>query len=204
MTEPVIDVSDATFEQDVIVASRQRPVVVDFWAEWCPPCRALGPIIERAVAEHGGVTLAKLDTDANQQTARAYGIQGIPAVKGFRDGAVVAEFVGLQPRRAVEEFLLQLAPRTPRELPDDETALRALLEESPGDAVIDGRLARIEMERSGEPVPATVEEAIAAVAQATGETRTRLRRLALGMIETAKETDPNAEAMRAKLAAALF
>jgi len=107
---PILDTTDATFDIDVVAGSGRRPVVVDFWAGWCAPCRTLGPILEDAVTRHGGVTLAKLDVDANQATAARFGIQGIPAVKGFRDGRVVAEFVGLQPRAQVDRFLAQLAP----------------------------------------------------------------------------------------------
>jgi putative thioredoxin len=98
-----VDADTATFEIDVIGRSQERPIVVDFWADWCGPCHQLTPVLERAAGEHD-VELVKVDIEANPDLAQRYGVRGIPAVKAFKNGHVVAEFVGVKPASAVDQF----------------------------------------------------------------------------------------------------
>ena len=130
----VIDVSEQDFHAQVIERSAGVPVVVDFWAQWCGPCRQLGPLLERAAEERAGeVVLAKVDTDANPGVSQQFGVQGIPAVKAFIEGEVVAEFVGAQSPAQVEQFFDALVPSESQQLLEagDERSLRQAVELDP-------------------------------------------------------------------------
>jgi putative thioredoxin len=144
------DVSEQEFEAKVLEHSKQVPVVVDFWADWCGPCKALSPALERAAgARSGQVELAKVDVDSNQMLAARFRVQGIPAVKAFRDGQVVSEFTGALPPPQVERFFDQLVPSEADELAargadeQDEAALRRALELDPHNATARRALGRL-------------------------------------------------------------
>jgi putative thioredoxin len=133
----VIEVTEQSFAAEVVDRSRTKPVVVDFWAAWCGPCLALGPDLEAAVDARGDeVILAKVDVDASPRLAAAFGVRGIPAVKAFRDGKIVAEFTGALPRAQVERWLDGLLPTRADRLAGagDEASLRAAIEADPSHA----------------------------------------------------------------------
>jgi putative thioredoxin len=157
---PVLDVDESSFPTEVLERSHSVPVVVDYWAAWCGPCRVLGPVLERLAQEAGGSwTLAKVDVDANPRLAAAAGVQGIPAVRAFRDGRQVAEFTGALPEPQVREWLRALGPseadtavaEAKRKLDAGDVsgaadAFREALESDPGHPGARGGLRRAELQ----------------------------------------------------------
>lgn len=162
-----IEATDASFPRDVVEESRRRPVVVDFWAPWCGPCRTLGPLLERLAEEHGGAfLLVKVNVDENPRTAASFGVQSIPFVVAFRHGEPVLEFVGAQPESAVRQFLSRLLPDEADRLAEEgarlladardaeaEARLRESLERRPGHPRASLELARL-LDRRGETAAA--------------------------------------------------
>ena len=185
------DVTDATFERDVVERSSTVAVVVDLWAAWCGPCRTLGPILEKVVAEtEGAVELAKVDVDANPGVAAAFQVQSIPAVFAVKDGQVVDSFIGALPEAQVRQFVERLAPpkREADLLADkgDEASLRAALELEPAHPVAAVALAQLLVDRGQS------EEALALLARVP-ETADVRRVAALARVAGNGTGDPVAE-----------
>src|SRR5215210_2543818 len=126
------DVDTHTFESAVIEASKKVPVIVDFWAPWCAPCRTLGPVLERLADEYGGrFILAKIDSDGNQELSARYGVRGIPNVKAFVGGQVVDEFTGALPESGVRAFIERVVPSPAEELRDSAARVYAQTRNGP-------------------------------------------------------------------------
>jgi putative thioredoxin len=187
-----IDVSEQTFAAEVVERSSDLPVVVDFWAEWCGPCRALGPVLEReAEARAGRVVLVKVDVDANPGLAQAFGIRGIPAVKAFRGGRVVREFVGAQTPQTVAAFLDDLLGPSGTERLVDELSQTGEFPE------ILGPLAEGDYERA-------LEWLLARTLQAPQDERDRVRDVMVAIFRELGQDHALSTAYRRRLATALY
>jgi putative thioredoxin len=175
----IIEVTETTFLPEVLERSRKQPVVVDFWAPWCGPCRMLSPTLERLTEEaQGAFALAKINTDENQRLAAQYGVQGIPAVKMFHDGKVVGEFVGALPEPQVREFIKKYAPNQSdliltaaqdlaqaQKWTEAETAYRHALAIDPNNAQITLELGKVLLRLGRGPDASTLLEAIPSAAR---------------------------------------
>jgi putative thioredoxin len=187
-----MDVTEATWQQEVVERSRELPVVVDFWADWCGPCHALTPVLEREAAERAeDLTLVKVDVDANPALAAEYDVRGIPAVKAFRDGRVVSEFVGARAAPFVADFLDALSQ------PTEAESLVAALRES-------GELPDVVAALDAGDTEDAFELLLAHAERATDGERDRVRRLMVALFADLGQDHPTSVRYRRRLATLLY
>ncbi len=195
-----MDVTDATFESDVLERSTQSTVVVDLWAEWCGPCKTLGPTLEKVVGEAPGVELVKVDVDTNPRTAATFQVQSIPAVYAIRDRKVVDSFVGALPEPAVRQWVAGLTP-VPTEVDQliaagDEASLRRAVELEPGNDRAVLALAALLVAGGGE---AARQEALALLARLPESAETRHLAAQARLGAEVAGSGPGANGVEAKL-----
>jgi putative thioredoxin len=187
-----MDVTDETFYRDVLERSHEVPVVVDFWADWCEPCKMLTPVLEREIdAREAEIVLAKMDIDANPRLAEHYGIRSIPAVKAFRDGQVVAEFTGVRSAQGVDDFLDELL---------GPSAGERLLEELRASGEEPKVLEALEAGDYERALELLLAEALAS----EGERRDRVRELMVAIFTELGQDHPLSTRYRRQLATALY
>ena len=196
------DVTDATFETDVIERSKTVPVVIDLWAEWCGPCKTLTPILEKVIGETQGlVELAKINVDENPEVGKAFQVQSIPAVYAMRDGQVVDGFMGAQGEPQVVEFVQQLIDGDTTIVPGEENPIIS----EPGDGT------STEEQPAPEPEPVLVSEEEGAAIEVeltelllTVKTDDEARERFVELLDQLGENDPRTNTYRRRLATALF
>ena len=189
MTASVSAVTTATFPAEVVNASSSQPVLVDFWAPWCGPCRALGPVLEQLADENAGkIKVVKVNTDENQDLAQQFQIRGIPAVKLFRNGRVVDEFVGAQPLAQVRAFL---APHLPRASAAEHVAARELADQ--GDYA--GAVTRLRKVAESDPANLDARRDLSRYLALSGEVVEASK--VLGQLPPQAQSEPATNALRA-------